>query len=142
MRNTYDEQIECLQHLKAGGKLELHSDDHWWAVSTAKVPDFRYFKYRPLVEKYHPEVGEMVVATFVDIGGDSTEWEAEFITEYKGVYICMESDGGCSEFHEVKPIEQPKPVAREWITRLDSMGQLVPCISGTLNSFKVREVLE
>ena len=134
MKNTYDEQIECLQHLKAGGKLEWYDYDRNWSVSPRELPSFDCHKYRPLVEKYAPKAGETVLV------GNAVE--ATFHHEYEGRYF-VKSGLTYYAYDEVKPIEQPKPVAREWYAAVKSNGDLIGTVQQMGSSMLVvREVLE
>jgi hypothetical protein len=46
--NTYDEMIECIEHLKNGGELEFQvSEQLRWKKSNQQAPNFGSLKYRP-----------------------------------------------------------------------------------------------
>jgi len=144
MKNTYDEQIECLQHLKAGGKLEWYDYDKNWSVATRELPSFDCHKYRPLVEKYQPEVGERVIAGTISTGRAGTIYfhGHEFRGMIDGKYVCKTNDV-YAVADIVKPIEQPKPVAREWWVDVDNSGSVLGVSDcDDVGMIKVREVLE
>jgi len=143
MKNTYDEQIECLQHLKAGGKLEWYGYDRNWSPSDREAPSFDCHKYRPLIEKYHPEVGEMVICLRDGVGEGVDP--VKFLCMDESKYLCKSGAGIYALWDDVKPLEQPKPVARKWFVMkpaLWSKEQVLDQGYGENSFVHVREVLE
>jgi len=140
--------VEAAHVLEAGKSVQYKAESGvWYTQLTTNKSVAIGTTYR--VEAQAPKQGDQVIATFIDIGGNKSEWPAEFIVEYKGLYICMESDGSVSEFHEVRLVEEPNPVSREWYASVDSIGNLTEAFQpdSVTENYRhkyilVREVLE
>ena len=141
MKNTYDEQIACIRHLKAGGKLEVKTRHKGWYKSNMECPGFDTFKYRPLVEKYQPEQGEMVMVIGYDKKAEILPRQFKFMDGDK--YVCVADASYYFAWPGVKPIEQPKLESREWWVTTDTQNNVLDVQQyKSKGMIKVREVLE
>jgi len=130
---------EALEAKIAGKEVEIfahHSEN--WVKSYPAVLSLDH-KHRILVEKYQPDNAETVM---VRDSGDPWERDTEvFIGMERGFYVCVDKEHNRTPWTEVKPVEQPKPVAREWWMTIGRDG--IPVYAKIQEgAIKVMEVLE
>ena len=128
---------EALDAKIAGKEVEIfahHSEN--WVKSYPAVLSLDH-KHRILVEKYKPEVGEMVSVAERDL-------PREFFCMDGDKYVCRDMTFGCfTAYDEAEKVEQPKPVAREWWVDVDNSGSVLGVSDcDDVGMIKVREVLE